>query len=92
MSNWQEWIAGTVPTDPTSYLRLLNPTVTATNVLVRWPGVAGRSYFVQRGTNLDAAAFTTITTNFVSLSGTNTFRDTNAFGPGPFVYRLGVHF
>jgi hypothetical protein len=93
MSNLQEWIAGTGPTDPTSNLRLLNPTVTASNVLVRWPGVARRSYFVQRGPNLATpVAFTTIATNFIGLSGTNTFRDTNAPGPGPVFYRLGVHF
>jgi len=91
MNNWQEWRCGTNPTNALSALRLLAPTVTGTNVVVRWQSVAGVNYFVERSTNLaQAAVFMQLATNFPGQSGTTTYSDTNATGTGPFYYRVGV--
>jgi hypothetical protein len=51
--------------------------------------VAGVSYFLERSANL-AAPFTPLATNILGQAGTTTFTDTNAAGPGPFFYRVGV--
>ena len=54
LSNWQEWIAGTVPTDALSALRLLNPAKAVSGVTVSWQSVSNRTYFLERATNLGA--------------------------------------
>jgi hypothetical protein len=91
MNNWQEWIAGTVPTDPASALRLLTPTPNVPGTIVSWQSVSNRIYFLERATNLGAASpFSLLTSNLVGQPGTTTYTDTNAAGPGPFYYRVGV--
>jgi hypothetical protein len=88
MNNWQEWRCQTVPTDPLSALRLLSPAITPTNATLTWQSVAGVSYSLERSTNL--AAFTPVAMNVVGQSGTTAYADTNAIGPGPFLYRVRV--
>jgi hypothetical protein len=89
--NWQEWKAGTVPTDASSVLRLLTPTNSVSGVTVSWQSVGNRSYFLERATTLGAASpFSLLTSNIVGQAGTTTFTDTNAIGDGPFFYRVGV--
>lgn len=89
--NWQEWIAGTIPTDSTSLLRLLQPTTGAAGVTVIWQSVSNRTYFLEHATTLGAASpFSLLTSNIVGQAGTTTFTDTNAIGDGPFIYRVGV--
>jgi hypothetical protein len=91
MNNWQEWVCGTDPTNAVSALRLLAPVVGTTNVTVTWQSVAGVNYFLERSRNLlDSSAFTSVATGIPGQPGTTTFTDTNATGPGPFFYRVGV--
>ena len=91
MNNWQEWIAGTNPTNALSVLRLLSPASSAPGVIVSWQSVGGLNYFLERGIDLGAQpAFLPLGTNIVGQSGTTTFTDTNALGAGPFFYRVGV--
>ena len=72
-------------------MRLLSATPDGTNVTVTWQSVAGVSYFLECSTNLAATPrFTSLTTNLPGQAGTTTFTDTNAIGPGPFFYRVGV--
>jgi hypothetical protein len=53
--------------------------------------VTNRTYFLERATNLAAASpFSLLTSNLVGQAGTTTYTDTNAFGPGPSFYRVGV--
>ena len=54
MNNWQEWIAGTIPTNALSVLRLLSPATGVSGVTVSWQSVSGRTYFLERGTDLGA--------------------------------------
>ena len=91
MNNWQEWIAGTVPTDANSALRLLTPTPGVSGTIVSWQSVSNRTYFLERASDLGAQpSFSLLTNNIVGQEGLTSFTDTNATSPGPFFYRVGV--
>lgn len=91
MNNWQEWICGTDPTNPLSVLKMLSPARGAVGIAVPWQTVTNRSYFFQRATNLTAQpSFLTLATNIGGQFGSTTFTDTNATGPGPFFFRVGI--
>ncbi|MCC6235438.1 MAG: PQQ-binding-like beta-propeller repeat protein [Verrucomicrobiales bacterium] len=68
-SNWQEWQAGTNPTDPLSILRLeLRRSSNSPGFLeLRWPGIQGHTYRVLR--SLDGfAAYQPLVTNTPTTS------------------------
>jgi hypothetical protein len=92
MNNWQEWIAGTVPTDGLSVLKMLLPSRTNTaSTVLNWLSVTNRTYFLLRSTNLVAQpAFSMIYSNILGQPGTTTFLDTNAGSVNSAFYRVGV--
>jgi hypothetical protein len=93
MLNWQKSIAGLNPTNALSVLEMLSPVSTnnPAGLFVSWQSVNNRTYYLQSSTNLAATpAFTTVQSNIVGLIGTTSYTDTNAVGPGPFFYRVGV--
>jgi hypothetical protein len=48
MSNWQEFLTGTDPTDPNSFFAIqISATLVSGNVLLAWPATPGKSYQVQ---------------------------------------------
>jgi hypothetical protein len=91
LNNWQEWRAGTDPTDPLSVLHLLTPVPGPSGVTVSWLSVSNRTYFLERSTNLSVAPiFLTLSSNIVGQAGSTMLTDTNAAGIGPVFYRVGV--
>ena len=93
MNNYQEWIAGTNPTNAASVLEMysVTPTNNPAGLWVTWQSVNTRTYYLQSSTNLGAAPlFNTIQTNISGQSNATSFLDTNATGPGPYFYRVGV--
>ena len=91
LNNWHEWIAGTVPTNRLSVLRMLTPAAAGTNVAVRWESVAGVNYFLERSTDLAAwPRFQLLATNIVGEAGTTTYTDVGVAGPSPLFYRVGA--
>lgn len=91
LSNWQEWMAGTDPTQANSTLRMLQATNSASGLNVTWSSVSTRTYSLLRSTNLAAPpTFSVLCTNISGLDGATTFTDTNASGTGTFFYRVRV--
>ena len=91
MNNWQEWQAGTVPTNAASVLAMAAPSVSLSGVAVSWQSVSGKTYFIQRSSDLSTpSAFSTIQSNIAGQAGTTTYTDSTATGPGPFFYRVGI--
>ena len=93
MNNWQEWRAGTNPTNSASVLKMSGVALSTSPVglTVSWASVSGKTYYLQRAANLALRpAFATRQRNIAGQTGTTSFIDTNALGAGPFFYRVGV--
>jgi hypothetical protein len=90
LNNWQEWLAGTNPTNALSGLKITSTTVNARGFVVTWQSQNTRMYYLQRSVDPSQPTFSTIQGNIVAQAGTTSYTDTNAVGPGPFFYRVGV--
>jgi len=91
LNNWQEWVAGTDPTNASSALRILSAAGTFSGSTVTWSSVANHSYALERATDLGAApAFSVLQSNIAGLTGTNSWTDTNAVGATQRFYRVRV--
>lgn len=91
LNNWQEWIANTIPTNRLSYLHMLSPTGSVSEVTLRWESVADRFYFLERATNMAASIpYMTIASNLVGQAGITVYTDTNSLPTGAAFYRVGV--
>ena len=97
-SNWQEFQAGTDPTNALSVLRLLPPVRGFCLVTLTWSSVPERTYWVESSTNLGATAvFQTLATGIPGQAGTTsyterdrTFTASNAPPQGQISYRVGT--
>ena len=95
LNNWQEWLAGTIPTNSASCLQMLsiskNIFNSVTGATVSWQNVSGKIYFLQRSINLAAQpAFSTIQGNLAGQGGAMQFTDLTATNGGQYFYRVGV--
>ena len=90
MSNWQEYIAGTYPTDPASCLRASTDPASAQQIgdrVIRWPSVNGKQYVIECSPTLFPAVWTPVSTN--TGNGTDIeFHD--LAGGGNHFYRVRV--
>jgi len=91
MDNWQEWVAGTNPTNSLSVLKVLSLSNSSPGVKLTWQSVTNRSYYIQRATNLAMdISFSTIYSNVPGLAGSTSVIDTNAPPCASGFYRVGV--
>jgi subtilisin family serine protease len=91
MSNLAEWLAGTNPTNAASSLRLTVLSVTNFNtVLLSWQSVAGKSYRLERSTNLMTGFDSVVSTNIAATPPTNAATDTAILPGDARFYRVGV--
>jgi hypothetical protein len=91
MNNLQEYLAGTDPTDPTSFFKNIGTDPAAAqqkqDCVISWPSVSGKQYVILRSPSLSSPIWTSIATN----SGNGNimeFHDTS--GGGVRFYRVRV--
>jgi len=91
MSNLEEWLAGTNPTNASSCLRLMAQPSNNTNAfVVSWPSVTGKHYQLERATNLLTGFNSVVQTNIAATAPTNTETDTASLPSNARFYRVGV--
>ena len=65
-SNWQEYVAGTDPTDPKSVLQASTDQAAASQAqdcVIHWPSVSGKTYIIERSSSLFAPTWVPVSTN-----------------------------
>ena len=92
MNNWQEWRAGTVPTNALSRLAMVAATPGPSGVTVQWQSVGGKFYSLQRATSLGFASpsLVTVFSNIFGNAGTTSYLDSSAPNSESLFYRVGV--
>ncbi|HKI68724.1 MAG TPA: S8 family serine peptidase, partial [Verrucomicrobiae bacterium] len=91
MSNLAEWLAGTDPTNRASNLRLTLVAATNINsVVLSWPSVAGKTYQLERATNLLTGFNFIVATNIAATAPTNFETDSTPPSGVDRFYRIGV--
>ncbi|WP_372806613.1 choice-of-anchor Q domain-containing protein [Pontiella sp.] len=79
MITWEEYVAGTLPSDPESFFRV-GIAGDATRYVVSWfPSITGRKYFVQGTDNLMDSFHTLVEVDFTDGSWTNNMLDPLGF-------------
>jgi hypothetical protein len=91
VSDGQELIAGTCPTDPQSVLKLTPPKIIGSGMaLLQWGGASNRFYTLQRSTNVVSAPdYTNLLLDVQATPPVNSYTDSLG-GNGPFFYRVRV--
>jgi hypothetical protein len=90
MNNAAEYIAGTVPTNAASVLKMQSVALTNTTATVRWSSVSGKKYQVSLRTNVASGSWSNIGSVVTAGGGTTSlFNDTTATN-SPRVYRVQV--
>jgi hypothetical protein len=91
MSNWQEWIAGSDPTNSASKLVMFSPVRSNSPPIVTlsWSSVTNRTYVLERSSNLLAQSpFSVLRSNIPGRLNVAEFTDTNAPIYSPAFYRV----
>jgi len=88
-SNWQEFVAGTNPMDPTSVLTL-TPVAPSPNFAVQWPSVPGKTYMVQSSASLFSTNWTIMASNLPGTGMMMQLTDPNLPAPPGRFYRVQV--
>jgi hypothetical protein len=84
----EEWLAGTNPTNAASSLRL-NLLPVSNGFMLDWPSVAGKTYLLERSTNLMTGFDSIVLSNIIATAPTNTATAPITL-PGAQFYRVGV--
>jgi hypothetical protein len=93
-ATWQEWVAGSCPTNPASFFCFTGADSSSpTGMVLRWPSISNRYYTLTRSTNL-----VTGTNGFIAIPGAQNMPATpteNCYtdkvqSTGPFFYRINV--
>lgn len=89
---WEEYVAGTDPTNRASVFGIHDVEVSGTVIEIAWPSVSGRLYAVFYATNLPAEDFTLLGTasNLPATPDMNTYTNTKDTNARVLFYRIGV--
>jgi sulfatase modifying factor 1 len=90
LSNLAEYLAGTLPDDPLSYLRLTSIAVDGTSgVQITWGSATNKFYAVQRASALGSAGvFTNLAQHLPATPPENVYLDGSATNSAAFFYRI----
>jgi hypothetical protein len=96
MNNWQEYLAGTNPTNANSLFKITSyQLLSATQFVLRWSSVANRSYDVLCATNLTAGTGAFLprpgATNLPGIPPVNSWTDSVSRASPPVFYRIRAH-
>jgi predicted outer membrane repeat protein len=91
MNNWQEWLAGTSPTNALSVLQLAPPVFInyPSRVVLTWQSTTNRNYYLQDCSDLKNG-FVTIQNNIIGRAGTTSFTNYLMTNSSSYFYRVGV--
>jgi hypothetical protein len=90
-TNFQEWLAGTVPTNAASVFSVVGLTREASGFVVRWASVTNRTYFLQRASGDSFPwLFQTLAMNIVGQSETTTYTNNGAAPDASVFFRVGT--
>src|SRR5207302_2048239 len=90
-NNYDEWRAGTDPTDARSLLWMQHVSLVGSDLVLTWASVPGRSYFLEASTHLSlSASFERVGTNIHGQPSTTSYTHANAAARAPYFYRVGV--
>jgi hypothetical protein len=91
VSNLREYLAGTDPTDPTSFFKNIGTDPASAqqpnDCVISWPSVSGKQYVIERSSSLIAPDWTSVATN-PGTGLTMSYHDTS--GGGVRYYRVRV--
>lgn len=87
--DWQEYVAGTLPTNPGSRLVVTGVMPAGTNLALRWQIVSNRMYSIARRTNLTAGSWSSVVSNIPGVS-TENIRTVSVDNAGCGFYRVQV--
>jgi hypothetical protein len=91
LNNWQEWQAGTVPTNALSVLKMSTVTYDTTGSTIAWQSVIARRYYVQRSAIIGPQqALLSIESNITAVGTSTSYKDTTASNFPSCFYRVGV--
>jgi len=90
-NNLQEYLAGTDPTDPTSFFKNIGTDPSAaqqpSDCVISWPSVSGKQYVIERSPSLSTPIWIPVSTN----SGNGTIMEyQDSSGGGLRFYRVQV--
>jgi hypothetical protein len=86
---WEEYVAGTVPTNAASLLELNSVAITTNGVVVSWQSVEGKSYHVESKSALVGEGWSFMASN-ITGQATATSCTGTVSGAGTVFYQIGV--
>lgn len=89
MSNYQEYLAGTDPTNPNSLFKIVSVAANSSGALIQWTSVPGKFYTLQRTADL-LSGFTDLQLHIPATAPINVIQDPAPAGSGPYFYRIQV--
>jgi hypothetical protein len=87
--DWQEYVAGTIPTNSGSRLVITGVVLAGTNLALTWQSVSNRQYSIVSRTNLTAGAWAPVISNIPGVSVANV-RTVSVDNAGSVYYRVKV--
>lgn len=88
-SNYEEYIAGTIPTDSESVFKVVNITCNTKEIQLYWYSVDGKLYSIDRSTNL-MIGFDRVVRNLLATPPVNMYIDNTATNKVPYFYSIEV--